>query len=48
MATVDAKKCVGCRLCEEACGWNAIYIDPPGEAPKKRSFAPIDLVERPG
>ena len=27
LAVVDEKKCVGCRLCEEACIWEAIYMD---------------------
>ncbi len=27
LAVVDEKKCVGCRLCEEACLWEAIYMD---------------------
>jgi hypothetical protein len=25
----------GCRLCEQSCGWSAIYIDPPREMQKK-------------
>jgi hypothetical protein len=26
------------------CGWNAIYIDPPREALKKKVYEPINLV----
>jgi formate hydrogenlyase subunit 6/NADH:ubiquinone oxidoreductase subunit I len=25
---VDEKPCVGCKLCEEVCGWEGIYIMP--------------------
>ena len=35
VATLDPRKCTGCRLCEDACGWGAIYIDPPRELLKK-------------
>ncbi|MFN0094880.1 MAG: 4Fe-4S binding protein [Dehalococcoidia bacterium] len=28
VSTVDEKKCTGCRLCEESCGWDAIHIFP--------------------
>jgi Na+-translocating ferredoxin:NAD+ oxidoreductase subunit B len=45
VSTVDEKKCTGCRLCEQSCGWSAIYIDPPREALKKRLFEPIELTE---
>jgi ferredoxin len=45
VAKVIEKKCTGCRLCEQSCAWNAIYIDPPREALKKRIYAPIELVE---
>lgn len=34
-AVVDPRKCTACRLCEDACGWNAIYIDAPRELLKK-------------
>ena len=34
-AVVDAKKCTGCRLCEEACGWGAVYIYPARPEMKK-------------
>ena len=43
MATVDARKCVGCRLCEQACGWSAIYIDPPREMLKKKVY-PVEIL----
>jgi ferredoxin len=43
MATVDEKKCVGCRLCEQACGWGSIYIDPPREMLKKRVY-PLEVL----
>ena len=29
------RRCTGCRLCEQSCGWSAIYIDPPREMQKK-------------
>ena len=35
VATVDPRKCTACRLCEDSCGWNAIYIDVPRELLKK-------------
>jgi len=28
VSTVDEKKCTGCRLCEDVCGWDAIHIFP--------------------
>ncbi len=28
VSTVDPRKCTGCRLCEESCGWDAIHIFP--------------------
>ena len=28
-AKVIERRCTGCRLCEQSCGWAAIYIDPP-------------------
>ncbi len=34
VVVVNDKKCTGCRLCEEACAWNAIYVYPPREALK--------------
>jgi len=43
MATVDPKKCTGCRLCEQSCGWAAIYIDPPREM-LKRQLYPIEIL----
>ncbi len=36
VARVIEKRCTGCRLCEDACGWNAIYVDPPREILKKK------------
>jgi electron transport complex protein RnfB len=35
VVVVNERKCTGCRLCEEACGWNAIYVYPPREMLKK-------------
>jgi ferredoxin len=43
VATVDDKKCTGCRLCEQSCGWGAIYIDPPREMLKK-SVYPLEIL----
>ncbi len=43
IATVDPRKCVGCRLCEQACGWGAIYIDPPREM-LKRAVYPLEIL----
>lgn len=43
IAAVDPKKCVGCRLCEEACGWGSIYIDPPREM-LKRDIYPQEIL----
>jgi len=34
------KRCTGCRLCEQFCGWQAIYVEPPREALKKRLHEP--------
>ena len=48
MARVIEKRCTGCRLCEDACGWSAIYIDPPREALKKRLFQAVELLETVG
>jgi Na+-translocating ferredoxin:NAD+ oxidoreductase RNF subunit RnfB len=45
VAKVIEKRCTGCRLCEQACGWAAIYIDPPRDALKKRLFEVIELTE---
>jgi formate hydrogenlyase subunit 6/NADH:ubiquinone oxidoreductase subunit I len=28
MVAVNEKTCVGCKLCEEVCGWDGIYIMP--------------------
>jgi electron transport complex protein RnfB len=35
VASVIERRCTGCRLCEQSCGWSAIYIDPPREMQKK-------------
>ena len=35
VARVIERRCTGCRLCEDSCGWSAIYIDPPREMQKK-------------
>ena len=43
-ATLIEKRCTGCRLCEDACGWGAIYIDPPRELLKKDVWT-IELEE---
>ncbi len=45
VAKVIERRCTGCRLCEDACGWAAIYIDPPREVLKKRLFQPVELLE---
>ena len=44
VAKVIARRCTGCRLCEQSCGWGAIYIDPPREALKKKIYQPLELV----
>ena len=36
VASVIERRCTGCRLCEQSCGWSAIYIDPPREMQKKK------------
>ena len=41
VASVIERRCTGCRLCEQSCGWSAIYIDPPREMQKKRVW-PLD------
>jgi len=47
VSKVIERKCTGCRLCETACGWGAIYIDPPREILKKRAWPdePAEAVE---
>ena len=48
VAVLNEKKCTGCRLCEEACGWSAIYVDPPREMLKKKAWpedAPAEVEE---
>jgi electron transport complex protein RnfB len=37
-ARVIERRCTGCRLCEDSCGWHAIHVDPPREALKKRLY----------
>jgi len=29
----DATLCIGCKLCEEVCGWEGVYIMPGREKP---------------
>ena len=38
IAKVIEKRCVGCRLCEQSCGWRAIHVEPPRHALKKRLY----------
>ncbi|MGQ9573189.1 MAG: 4Fe-4S binding protein [Dehalococcoidia bacterium] len=38
VARVNEKRCTGCRLCEQSCGWQAICVEPPYEALKKRLY----------
>ena len=45
-AKLIEKKCTGCRLCEDACGWSAIYIDPPRELQKQIAW-PLEEVKEP-
>ncbi len=40
-AMVIDKNCVGCRLCEDSCGWDAVHILPERELLKK-SYYPDD------
>jgi formate hydrogenlyase subunit 6/NADH:ubiquinone oxidoreductase subunit I len=28
IAVLNEKKCTGCRLCEDVCGWDAVHIFP--------------------
>ena len=49
IAVLNDKRCTGCRLCEDACGWGAIYIDPPREMLKKKAWpdeAPVPEPEK--
>lgn len=48
VAMVDDRKCTGCRLCEQACGWNSIYIDPPREMLKKKVYPEEILTPKKG
>ncbi len=45
IAKVIERRCTGCRLCEEACGWDAIYIDPARDVLKKRLYESSEPVE---
>lgn len=38
VVVLNERKCTGCRLCEEACGWGAIYIDPPRDLLTKAAW----------
>ena len=44
VAVLNEKRCTGCRLCEDVCGWGAVYIDPPREILRKDAW-PIELEE---
>jgi Na+-translocating ferredoxin:NAD+ oxidoreductase subunit B len=46
-ATLIEKKCTGCRLCEDACGWSAVYIDPPREMQKRDAWIGLEAVAEP-
>ena len=48
IAFVDEKRCTGCRLCEQACGWGSIYIDPPREMLKKSVYPDEVLTPKKG
>ncbi|MDP6604662.1 MAG: 4Fe-4S binding protein [Dehalococcoidia bacterium] len=48
ISVVDPKRCTGCRLCEQSCGWSAIYIDPPREMLKKRVYPEEILTPKKG
>jgi electron transport complex protein RnfB len=48
IAMVEEKKCTGCRLCEQSCGWSAIYIDPPREMLKKHAYPEEILTPKKG
>ena len=43
----DREECTGCRLCEDACGWGAVYIDPPREMQKRSAWIGLEEVEEP-
>ena len=45
-AKLNEKRCTGCRLCEDSCGWSAIYIDPPRELQRKTAW-PLEEVAEP-
>jgi formate hydrogenlyase subunit 6/NADH:ubiquinone oxidoreductase subunit I len=42
---VNEKTCVGCKLCEEVCGWEGIYIMPAEEKTPFLSALGYDLDE---
>jgi ferredoxin len=46
-ATLVEKRCTGCRLCEDACGWGAVYIDPPREMQKRAAWIGLEEVAEP-
>ena len=37
-AVVIEKNCTGCRLCEDACGWDSVHIFPEREFLKKKHY----------
>src|SRR5205807_777294 len=37
VSRVIERRCTGCRLCEQASGWSAIYIDQPREMQKNQA-----------
>ncbi len=45
VAVLNEKRCTGCRLCEDACGWGAIYIDPPRDIQKKDAWELEEVAE---
>ena len=47
VASVIERRCTGCRLCEQSCGWSAIYIDPPREMQKKLVWPDEEAAEEP-
>ena len=47
IAVLNERKCTGCRLCEDACGWGAIYIDPPREMLKRRAWPAEETAAEP-
>lgn len=47
IAVLNDKKCTGCRLCEDSCGWGAIYIDPPREMLKRKAWPDEETAAEP-